>query len=79
MNFIRKIIDSNSIATIMDLPVELKNKKVEVIVLPVDDDPKEKKNTKSLKGILNKYSNPDLIKEEEEAWQMAVEEKYEDS
>ena len=37
MTAVRKIVESNSIADIFDLPLVLRNRKVEVIVFPVED------------------------------------------
>jgi hypothetical protein len=37
MTQVRKIVDSSSIADIFDLPPLFKNRKVEVIVFPVED------------------------------------------
>ena len=76
MNFIRKIIDSDSLDSIVDLPPELKNRRVEVIVLPVEED--NNQANKSLRGILNKYADSELRKKEKVAWQMRVAENYED-
>lgn len=37
---------------------------------------KQQKITKSARGLLSKYANPKLLKEEESAWERAVEKKY---
>ena len=37
MDFIRKIIDSNDIESIVSLPKDLNNKKVELLVLPLEE------------------------------------------
>ncbi|KYO66124.1 hypothetical protein [Thermovenabulum gondwanense] len=78
MNFIKTVINSNKLSGIIDIPNELKNKVVEVIILPLADAP-ENKNIRKLKGALKKYKNPELINLEKEAWQKAVEEKHEHS
>jgi len=75
MEFVRKVMDSDSLASFMDLPKELKHKKVEVIILPIEEEVESKKVTKSLRGILNKYSNTELIDKEDDAWKLAVKEK----
>ena len=41
MEFVRKIIDASSLLKIMQLPEILKNRKLETIVLPVDEPRKE--------------------------------------
>jgi hypothetical protein len=79
MSFFRKIINSDFLAPIINLPPELKDKKVEIIILPVEEDRKERNAKKSLRGALNKYSDPELLEKEEIAWKMAVTDKYEDS
>jgi len=55
MNFIRKVIDSNEIDKIIKLPQELRNRRVEVLILPIDDDEKkeEKFNPEDFKNILD--------------------------
>ena len=78
MEFIRKIIDSDDLTSVINLPQELKHKKVELLILPLEDQTDKKENN-SLKGILNEYSNPKLRDKEEKAWQMAVEEKHDNS
>ncbi|SDC82185.1 MULTISPECIES: hypothetical protein [unclassified Candidatus Frackibacter] len=44
MDFIRKIINSNEIDKIIKLPQNLKNQRVEVLILPINDDEKKKEN-----------------------------------
>lgn len=41
MEFVRKIIDASSLMKIVQLPDTLMNRKLEIIVLPVDDDQKD--------------------------------------
>ena len=36
MQFVRKIINSKMLENIVDIPVELKNKKIEMLLLPID-------------------------------------------
>ncbi|HLV10784.1 MAG TPA: hypothetical protein VKY40_11275 [Halanaerobiales bacterium] len=43
MDFVRKIIDSDDIESIVSLPNDLKNKKVEILILPLEEKD-EKKN-----------------------------------
>ncbi|MBE6082481.1 MAG: hypothetical protein E7205_07325 [Tissierellaceae bacterium] len=80
MNFIRKITNSDVLADIIDIPKELRNRKVEIIILPYENENNSdifKK--KSLRGALAKYKNEELQKKENEAWISAVAEKYENS
>ena len=90
MEFIRQIVDSSALTSILDLPPSFQDVQVEVIVLPVDG---KKNNLKasslvsgsgvSLKdvkhtayGRLKAYANPSLIQEEKGTWERAVAEKY---
>lgn len=43
MECVREIIDSEILKDIIDLPLELRRKKVQIIVLPVEDRPKGQK------------------------------------
>ena len=45
MEFVRKIVDASSLLKIMQLPETLKNRKLEIIVLPVDEPRKEISST----------------------------------
>jgi len=38
MQFLRKIIESRQLEGVLDVPEELKGKKVELIILPVEDE-----------------------------------------
>jgi hypothetical protein len=89
MELVRQIVDSNTLASIIDLPPSFQDVQVEVIVLPID-----KKNNlnaaysvsgsdisinpvkHSAYGRLKAYANPSLIPEEEGAWESATAEKY---
>ncbi|RAK08440.1 hypothetical protein C8C77_11259 [Halanaerobium saccharolyticum] len=81
MEYIRKIIDSDILEKIINIPEELKHKKVEIIILPAsnanDEDGIKKK--KSLLGVFEEDANPYLIEKENKAWRNAVSEKYEDN
>lgn len=41
MEFVRKIVDASSLMKIVQLPDALMNRKLEIIVLPADDNQKE--------------------------------------
>jgi len=48
MQFIRSIVQGNKLANVIDIPPELWNKKVEVLILPIVDkksSPRRKKNS----------------------------------
>ena len=82
MEAIRTTMNSARLAPILDLPLTLLDREVEVIILPSgaatgskktdnDDSPVE-----SIKGILKQYANPALRELEEGAWERAAVEKY---
>ena len=78
MEFVRDVIDSSLLDKI-NLPKSLKNKKVEIIILPLYDSEDKKVKESSLDnviGILSKYKNPGLISLEKKAWAEAMVDKY---
>ena len=81
MEFVRQVIDSNALDKIF-LPQNLKNRKVEIIILPVDEKEHLQKQVKKEKsidefvGMLAKYKNPKLIHLEKSAWAQAMVDKY---
>ena len=60
MRFARKIIDSNILNQIMELPLELQNKKVEILILPVNEEKsyRSKFNPREFMGLL-RLDNPE--------------------
>ena len=76
MEYLRETIDSSSLVGIFNLPVSLRNRNVEVIILPAEKDNKEGQRRKSTKGCLSKYANPELIPLEKGAWAQAAEKKH---
>lgn len=80
MDFVRIIKNSNDLENFIDIPEGLKNRKVEVIILPFADKEKsENIEKKSLRGALSKYGNRELMAQEENAWSKAVVDNYENS
>ncbi|MCL2081081.1 MAG: hypothetical protein FWH16_03160 [Oscillospiraceae bacterium] len=78
MDFVRQIVDSSLLDKII-LPHSMRNKKVEVIVLPLNDDKTEGGNGGSIDnfvGILEDYRDISLIPMEKHAWAEAAEEKH---
>ena len=67
MEFVRKVVNGSDLINVIDIPNSLINKKVEVLVLPIEEKKKTKKK-KSLAGFLAKYANPSLIETEENIW-----------
>lgn len=54
MEFVRKYIDANSLMTIMTLPEALRNRRLEIIILPAEDVHSEKaKGVSDLEEIVN--------------------------
>jgi len=78
MEFVRQIIDSSLLDKIA-LPQSLKNKKVEIIILPINEEKKDTEQERTIDsfvGILAKYKNPELIPIEKDAWAEAMVEKH---
>ena len=71
MEYLRQIIVSNELSGILDLPPALRNRKVEIIVLPADDivEGKTKRQLGFAKGaeIPDSFFEP-LSEEELQAW-----------
>lgn len=78
MDYLRKTVDSNDLEPLFNLPEALRNRKVEVIILPVDEK-KENASSVSLAGKLSKYANPSLISLENGAWSNALRQKHDHS
>jgi hypothetical protein len=87
MEFVRQVVDGNSLTSVLKLPPSFHNVQVEVIVLPVNDKTLTaaslSSNTDVIKpvkhsafGRLKAYANPSLISEEKGAWERATAEKY---
>ncbi|MCP5046416.1 MAG: hypothetical protein GY940_04540 [bacterium] len=56
MAFIRKIINSNLLEDIIEIPVELKNKEMELLLIPMDTGEsknKEKFDPREFRGVTN--------------------------
>lgn len=79
MKFVRKIANSSVLANIIDIPEELKNKQVEIIVLPYENRDIDKDKGKSVRGILESYKNEKLQEIERDDWTNAVVEKHDNS
>jgi hypothetical protein len=86
VEYVRKTVDSKIFEGLLDLPKGLKDRKVEVIILPFDDGSGNNAGNsaengagkkKSADGIFSQYANPSLVPLEQDAWGLAVEEKYE--
>ena len=81
LKFVREVANSDVLTGIIDIPAELKNKTVEIIVLPYDTEKedKEKQQVNKARGILENYKNERLKDKENEAWGETAVERYENS
>ena len=79
MNFVRKITNSDALKHIVDLPEDLQNQDVELIILPIGDSALFKRPIAShtARGALKQYANLDLIQYEQGAWEKGVQDKHE--
>jgi len=88
MEFVRQVVNSNSLTSVLNLPPSFRDVQVEVIILPVNDktltvasssfgsDDVKKSVKHSAFGRLKAYANPALIPKEKGAWERATAEKY---
>lgn len=82
MDFIRKITNSDLLADFVNIPENMRHRKVEIIILPYEEEGKESFKTglkKNVKGLLNKYANLNYLPLEQSAWTEAVRESNENS
>lgn len=78
MEALRKVVKGTDFPNSFGLPESFKKKKLEIIIIPLEDDYVSKKELKKA-GALSEYAKPELIDYEKTAWEKAVSEKYEDS
>jgi hypothetical protein len=76
MDAIRKIVNSDELVSVVDIPKSLCGKRVELIILPVAARKSGKMNAGSGYGILKQYANPNLIATEANAWANAAKAKH---
>jgi hypothetical protein len=78
MECVRQIVDSKLLDKI-HLPRNMRGRKVEIIIMPVDEISKRKKKPiDNLIGILQHNANPELMHLEKGAWAKAMEAKHAD-
>ena len=54
MQFVRAIVESSSLENVVKIPREFKNRKVEILILPLNEMKKKKKfNPKDFEGVLD--------------------------
>jgi hypothetical protein len=83
MNFVRKVTHSDALKHIVDLPENLLNQEVELIILPLPTSPSHQTpplpdiSGPSVKGSLRQYANQSLLQQEKDAWKKGVQGKHE--
>ncbi len=78
MEVIRNIQTVKNGEVHLQLPRQFWGREVEIIVLPAPLPTAQSPTTKrSLRGCLKTYANPELMAQEQDAWQAAVREKHE--
>jgi hypothetical protein len=54
MQFVRAIVESSSLENVVEIPREFKNRKVEILILPLQEKKKKKEfNPEDFEGILD--------------------------
>ena len=79
MEAVRMTLNSARLASIIDLPRTLRDREVDIIVLPKAEEPKDHhpdSKRESMMGCLSEYANPALRELEKGAWERAAVEKY---
>ncbi len=76
MQYISQVVNSSELENIINLPLEYKNRKVEVFVVPTIEPQTIESSSNSLYGTLSKYGKADLKSLEKDAWELAMKEKY---
>ncbi|MNB90160.1 hypothetical protein D3C75_372130 [compost metagenome] len=80
MNFVRKVTHSDTLKHIVDLPENLQNQDVELIILPIEkpaSNPMSTISPPSARGALKKFANVDFVQFEKDAWKKGAQEKHE--
>ena len=68
MDFVRKVVNGVDLEGVVEMPNSLINRKVEILIFPIDEVNKKNRKKKSLSGFLSKYANTSLIEKEENVW-----------
>lgn len=82
MNFVRKVANSNILASIIDIPENLKNRKVEILIFPYEGERVEAsigQKTKSARDLLERYKDKELQALESGVWARVAVDRYENS
>ena len=78
MEALRKVVKGTDLPHMLESPESFKRKKLEIIIIPLEDDPFERKELKQ-SGALSEYAKPELIHSERLAWEKPMREKHENS
>jgi hypothetical protein len=76
MDYLRQTVDSDKLTGVFDLPNVLRGRKVDVIILPVQETYILPKKKGMAFGCLRQFANPSLMDGEGDAWERAATEKY---
>ena len=72
MEAVREIRQTRRGRITVDVPAALRNRMIEVILLPLGDERPLRKRGKTLRGALGAYANPALWRKESGAWRESV-------
>lgn len=75
MEAARIVIDAERLMSVIPLPESMRQRRVEVIILPLPDNATPRLD-RSMKGFLKDYADAGRTAEERGAWEKAVTEKY---
>lgn len=78
MEALRKVVRGIELPNSLELPESFKRKKLEIIIIPIEDDSSIKKVLKKA-GALSEFARSELVDLEKTAWEKAMREKYENS
>ena len=78
MEAVRTILSAERLSTLINLPWNLTNLQVEIIVIPIAEKTTQRSEVsiESLEGCLQSYANPALWEKEQYAWENNIIEKY---
>jgi hypothetical protein len=78
MEALRKMIDGADLFKVMDVPESFRKKKLEVIIIPLDEESHTRIELKK-PGVFKDYLREGLMATEKDAWEIAMREKHENS
>ena len=78
MEAVRTIVSAERLTPLINLPWNLTNLQVEVIVIPIAkiNTQQSDEAVENLEGCLKSYANPSLWEKEQNAWENNIIEKY---